>query len=80
MAVIGSLISVYYYLRIVVVMYMHEPGTAKLRARTATLELVVLAICAAAVLAFGLFPSDAPWWLLDARALDWARASAALLF
>jgi len=79
-AVLGSLISVYYYLRLPVVMYMREPGTAKLRAETATLELVVLAVCAAVVLALGIFPSDAPWWLLDVRALDWARASAALLF
>jgi NADH-quinone oxidoreductase subunit N len=78
--VLGSLISVYYYLRLPVVMYMREPGGATLRARTATLELVVLAVCAVAVLALGIFPTDAPWWLLDVRALDWARASAALLF
>lgn len=79
-AVLGSLISVYYYLRLPVVMYMREPGAARLRPEVATLELVVLAVCAVAVLALGIFPSDAPWWLLDARALDWARASAALLF
>lgn len=79
-AVLGSLISVYYYLRLPVVMYMREPGAARLRPEAATLELVVLAVCAVAVLALGIFPSDAPWWLLDARALDWARASAALLF
>jgi NADH-quinone oxidoreductase subunit N len=79
-AVLGSLISVYYYLRLPVVMYMREPGAAKLRANTATLELVVLAVCAVVVVALGLFPSDAPWWLLDVRALDWARASASLLF
>ena len=79
-AVLGSLISVYYYLRLPVVMYMREPGTARVRPAAATLELVVLAVCAVAVVALGIFPSDAPWWLLDARALDWARASAALLF
>jgi len=79
-AVLGSLISVYYYLRLPVVMYMREPGAAKLRPQAATLELVVLAVCAFVVLALGLFPSDAPWWLLDARALEWARSSASLLF
>jgi NADH-quinone oxidoreductase subunit N len=79
-AVLGSLISVYYYLRLPVLMYMREPGAAKLRPEAATLELVVLAVCALVVLALGIFPSDAPWWLLDVRALEWARASAALLF
>lgn len=79
-AVLGSLISVYYYLSLAVVMYMREPGDAKLRPAAATLELVVLGICALVVLALGIFPSDAPWWLLDARALEWARASAALLY
>lgn len=79
-AVLGSLISVYYYLRLPVMMYMREPGAAKLRPRAATLELVVLAVCALVVVALGIFPNDAPWWLLEARALDWARASAALLF
>jgi NADH-quinone oxidoreductase subunit N len=79
-AVLGSLISVFYYLRLPVVMYMREPGDATLRPRTATLELVVLAVCALAVLALGIFPTDAPWWLFDLRALDWARAGAALLF
>lgn len=79
-AVLGSLISVYYYLRLPVVMYMRDPGTARLRPETATLEVVVLAVCAVVVVALGIFPSDAPWWLLDVRALDWARASASLLF
>lgn len=79
-AVLGSLVSVYYYLRLPVAMYMREPGAATLRARTATLELLVLAVCAVAVVALGLFPSDAPWWLLDVRPLEWARQSAALLF
>jgi NADH-quinone oxidoreductase subunit N len=79
-AVLGSLISVYYYLRLPVMMYMREPGAAKLRPEAATLELVVLGVCAAAVLILGLFPSQAPDWLLGLRALDWARASAALLF
>jgi len=79
-AIVGSLISVYYYLRLPVVMYMREPGAARLRPSTATLELVVLAVCALAVVALGIFPSDAPWWLLDVRALDWAREGAALLF
>jgi NADH-quinone oxidoreductase subunit N len=79
-AIFGSLVSVYYYLRLPVVMYMREPGDAKLRPEAATLEIVVLAVCAVVVVALGVFPSEAPWWLLDAHALDWARQSAALLF
>jgi len=79
-AVFGSLVSVYYYLRLPVLMYMHEPGAAKLRPEAATLELVVLGICAFVVVLLGLFPSEGPGWFAGIRVLDWARTSASVLF
>jgi NADH-quinone oxidoreductase subunit N len=78
--VLGSLVSVYYYLRIPVVMYMSEPGEASLRQESSTGELLVLAVCAALVLLLGLFPTRAPGFLSGIAALEWARQSVALLF
>jgi NADH-quinone oxidoreductase subunit N len=77
-AVLGSLVSVYYYLRVPVAMYMSEPDPDAPRRDTSTGEVLVLAVCAVAVLLLGIFPSQAP--LLSAlRPLEWARQSAALL-
>lgn len=78
--VLGSVVSVYYYLRVPVVMYMSEPGDTALRRESSSGELLVLAICAAVVLGLGLFPSQAPGFLSGIAALEWARQSAALLF
>jgi NADH-quinone oxidoreductase subunit N len=78
--VLASLVSVYYYLRVPVVMYMSEPGEVPLRQESSTGELFVLAVCAVAVLLFGFFPNDAPAWLGGLHVLDWARESAARLF
>ena len=78
-AVLGSLISVYYYLRVPVAMYMSEPEPEAPRRAAATGELLVLAVCAAMVLLLGIFPSQAPGLLSSLRPLEWARQSAALL-
>jgi len=79
-AVMASLVSVFYYLRVPVAMYMREPGEEKPRAELSSGEWAVLAICAAAVLLLGIFPNNEPSdffsWL---RALDWSRESIALL-
>ena len=79
LAIIGvvmSLVSVYYYLRIPVLMYMREPGEEPPRAETQLLEGCVLAVCAAAVLVLGVFPNG-----FGALAvMDWARDSVELLF
>jgi NADH-quinone oxidoreductase subunit N len=78
LAVIGvlmSVVSVYYYLLIPVLMYMREPAEEAQRASLATGEGVVLAVCAAAVLFFGLFPNAETFPLVD-----WARDSVRLLF
>ncbi len=80
LAVMTSLVSVYYYLRLPVVMWMREPEGETPRAGISTGELVVLAACALAVLFLGIFPTDAPGLLAPIRVLDWARASVATLF
>jgi NADH-quinone oxidoreductase subunit N len=55
--VLSSLLSVYYYLRVIVAMYMQEPGTdAPAPALPATLA-AVLALCVVAVLGLGVFPA-----------------------
>jgi NADH-quinone oxidoreductase subunit N len=78
--VLGSVVSVYYYLRIPVQMYMAEPRTDHARRIASTGELLVLAVCAVVVLFLGFFPSHAPGVFGGVRALEWARASVAMLF
>lgn len=78
--VLGSVVSVYYYLRIPVQMYMAEPRTDAPRRIASTGELLVLAVCAVVVLFLGFFPTHAPGLFGGVRALEWARASAAMLF
>ena len=78
-AVMTSLVSVYYYLRLPVVMYMREPGADLPRLRLHSAEGIVLAVCAVAVVALGLFPGQGPGPLSWVHAVDWARESAAVL-
>jgi NADH-quinone oxidoreductase subunit N len=73
-AVLTSLVSVYYYLRLPVVMYMREPGAEPPRLRLHSAEGLVLLVCAVAVVALGLFPAEGPL-----QAIDWTRESAAVL-
>jgi NADH-quinone oxidoreductase subunit N len=85
LGVLGSAISVYYYLRIPVQMYMAEPaqserGAEVERRMASTGELLVLGVCALVVLFLGFFPSHAPGIFGGIRALEWARSSVAVLF
>jgi NADH-quinone oxidoreductase subunit N len=77
-AVLASVVSVYYYLRVPVVMYMREPTEAGVRTELSSGEAAVLAVCAFAVLLLGILPNQPPYlsWI---RALDWTRESVALL-
>ena len=52
-----SVVSVYYYLRLPVLMYMREPSEDAPRREVASGEALVLAICAVAVLFLGFFPN-----------------------
>ena len=79
LGVLMSVVSVYYYLRVPVLMYMREPGAEAPRMEIATGEIVVLAVCAGGVLYLGIFPNGA-WPLPHLHVLDWARESVAELF
>src|SRR5262249_55307622 len=78
LAVLTSLVSVYYYLRLPVVMYMREPGTELPREHLHSAEGIVLVVCAIAVIALGLFPGTGPPLLGWVHAIDWTRESAAV--
>lgn len=81
--VVGSVISVYYYLRLPVVMYFGEPSAGApvpQRREISSGEALVLLLCAALVLLFGFFPTNAPGILGGLRPLDWARSGVAMLF
>ena len=81
LAVLMSAVSVYYYLRIPVLMYMREPGDEKPRMAISTGEGFVLGLCALAVVFLGLFPNDAMLPLVgEFQVLDWSRDSVRLLF
>ena len=69
--VLASVVSVYYYLRIPVMMYMRDPSGAPLRTESSFGELLVLWVCAASALFFGFFPGEP---------LAWARRGAEILF
>jgi NADH:ubiquinone oxidoreductase subunit 2 (subunit N) len=71
-----TVVSVYYYLRLPVLMYMREPSEDDAsRREVASGEALVLAICAVAVVFLGFFPN---WGTLPV--LDWARDSVTQLF
>ena len=71
LGLLNSALAAYYYLRIIVMMYMHEPSAtqAELPAPAAGLRIAMLA-SAAATIFLGVFPS----WVLD-----YASKSAALI-
>jgi len=55
-AILNSLVSVYYYLRVVVVMFMQEPGEPEAVKVPAAAGIVIVA-CGVLTIVFGLFPS-----------------------
>jgi NADH-quinone oxidoreductase subunit N len=79
LGVLMSVVSVYYYLRLPVLMYMREPGEKPPRMEIATGEIFVLAVCAGGVLFLGIFPNGAGP-LANLQVLEWARESVAQLF
>ncbi len=79
--VLMSVVSVYYYLRVPVLMYMREPGDDGHRLEISSGEGAVLVICAAAVIVMGVFPNGVEIWPIQSlHVLDWARESVALFF
>ncbi len=79
--VLMSVVSVYYYLRVPVLMYMREPVDDLRRKEIATGEGVVLIVCALAVIALGLRPNHVPMLFFgELDVLDWARRSVEMFF
>jgi len=72
-----SLVSVFYYLRLPIAMYMREPRDEPI-AETSSSELVVLAVCAAAILYFAFFSQGDPFGI-GVDALDMAGRAADFL-
>ena len=67
-------------LRVPVVMYMREPSQPVTRLRVRSNEVLVLGVCAIAVVALGIFPNAAPAGPLDwLHLLDWSAEAAAVL-
>jgi len=85
LAIIGvlmSVVSVYYYLRLPVLMYMRDPAEEPPRRELASGEALVLVVCAFAVLFLGIFPNDGSLWPSgpEISVVDWARDSVRMLF
>ncbi len=79
--VVMSVVSVYYYLRIPVLMYMRDPTEERGRMEIASGEGLVLGFCAVAVVFLGLFPDHGSLPLIgDISVLEWARKSVTLFF
>ena len=57
-----SVVSAYYYLRVVVAMYMHEPRADDPWARVAPTATVALSAVVLVVLGFGVFPGPLVSW------------------
>jgi NADH-quinone oxidoreductase subunit N len=75
-----SLVSIYYYLKMTVWMYMREPAARGPWRPLSTPEAMALAVCALAVVLLGILPNNAPHdWLHWLRAFDWARDSIAAI-
>jgi NADH-quinone oxidoreductase subunit N len=79
--VLTSAVSVYYYLRIPVLMWMREPTDETPRQEIHTGEALVLGLCAFAVLFLGIFPNHGALPIIgEIQVLDWTRDSVGLLF
>jgi NADH-quinone oxidoreductase subunit N len=80
--VLTSVISVFYYLRIPVLMYMREPSEEAPRMEIASGEALALCFCAVAVLFLGIFPNEGslPFVGLELPVLEWASESVKQFF
>jgi NADH-quinone oxidoreductase subunit N len=79
LGVLMSVVSVYYYLRVPVLMYMREPADELPRAGLDSGEIAVLAVCALGVVYLGVFPNGTLPIVGEVNVLDWARQSVAAL-
>jgi NADH:ubiquinone oxidoreductase subunit 2 (subunit N) len=78
--VLNSAISLAYYLRIPLVMFMQQPPKdAETRERLSFFEYSVLSVCGAATLLLGVVPQDVFVIVRDVDVLELARLAAASL-
>src|SRR5262249_45451645 len=77
LGVLMSVVSVYYYLRVPLLMYMRDPRDEAPRSGLDSGEILVLTTCALGVLYLGLFPNGSLPGVGDVNlhVLDWARHS-----
>ncbi|NRA04058.1 MAG: NADH-quinone oxidoreductase subunit N [Myxococcales bacterium] len=75
--VLNSAISLVYYLRVPMVMFMREPEPGPEPDRSGTFEGLVLAVCAAAVILLGIWPEDLNLILTRVDVLHWASVASA---
>ena len=82
LGLLASVVSVYYYLRLPVLMYMREPSEDAAAPREVSSgEALVLGFCALAVVLLGFFPNGSNLLFFgDIQVLDWARESVTQLF
>jgi NADH-quinone oxidoreductase subunit N len=66
--VVNSLVSIGYYLKVVYVLYMREPVEEEGPPALAAADRLVLGLCAAGILALGIFPAGL--WNLARRAAE----------
>jgi NADH-quinone oxidoreductase subunit N len=81
LGVLMSVVSVYYYLRVPVLMYMREPGDEPHRMEISSGEGLVLVVCGLAVVLMGVLPNSVPTLFFgELPVLDWARDSVEMFF
>lgn len=66
-AVLNSVVSVYYYLRIVVYMYM-RPGESRVNITLSPAMIIVLLFCVIGIVKFGLYPTYLLEWVKEGAA------------
>ena len=69
--VLASVLAAFFYLRVIVLMFMHEPQEAEAEQDVTLLPRVVVAVPAALVLALGVFPGLIVGFLDQAAVLRW---------
>ena len=77
--VLNSAVSLVYYLRLPVVMYMREAITEAESDRPSDFEWVVIAACGAATVLLGIWPENLDLMLGRVNLLHWARTATAAL-
>jgi NADH-quinone oxidoreductase subunit N len=79
LGVLNSALSLIYYLRVPMAMYMQEPAAGETHDAPGSFEGLVLIACAIAMLAFGIWPQNLDLILGRVDLLEWATVASASL-